>query len=114
MIEKKVAKYPLNAKSGAIDCPSWSGGVDATSRKISRSSFDGADGVVVQLQQIFLILSNHPVSGQEGRLLKLRLHRRALKSPALQGCRKMAADAMLNALSGGRPKVVRGAAVCPG
>ena len=39
----------------AIDCPSWPGGVDATSRKISRSSFDGADGVVVQLQQIFLI-----------------------------------------------------------
>ena len=33
--------------------------------KISRSSFDGADGVVVQLQQIFLILSNHPVSGHK-------------------------------------------------
>jgi len=41
------------------DCPSWPGGVDATSRGISRSSFDGADGVVVQ--EMFSNLSHHPV-----------------------------------------------------
>ena len=33
--------------------------------KYREASFDGADGVVVQLQQIFLILSNHPVSGHK-------------------------------------------------
>ena len=33
--------------------------------KILRSSFDGADGVVVQLPQIVLTLSNHPVSGNK-------------------------------------------------
>ena len=33
--------------------------------KIARSSFDGADGVVVQLQQIFLMLVKHPVSGHK-------------------------------------------------
>jgi len=33
--------------------------------KYREASFDGADGVVVQDQQIFLILSNHPVSGHK-------------------------------------------------
>ena len=36
---------------GPRHCPSWPGGVDATSRKISRSFLYGADGVVVQDQQ---------------------------------------------------------------
>jgi hypothetical protein len=43
------------------DCPSWPGGVDATSRRYREASAEGADGVVVQDQQILLILSNHPV-----------------------------------------------------
>jgi hypothetical protein len=30
------------------DCPSWTGGVAATVRKMSRSHIDVADGVVVQ------------------------------------------------------------------
>ena len=38
------------------------GGVDATSGKISRSSFDRADGVVVQLQLNFFDFNDHPVS----------------------------------------------------
>ena len=47
-------RLPLLARRGGRDI-----------KKISRSSFDGADGVVVQLQKIFLILSNHPVSGHK-------------------------------------------------
>ena len=33
--------------------------------KYREASFDGADGVVVQDQQIFLILNHHPVSGHK-------------------------------------------------
>jgi hypothetical protein len=40
------------------------GGV-ATSRRYREASFDGADGVVVQLQQIFSSLIHHPVSGHK-------------------------------------------------
>ena len=47
--------------------PSWTGGVDATSRKISRSFLYGADGVVVQNpQKFFSNLNHHPVCAIKG------------------------------------------------
>src|SRR6185436_7393704 len=44
-------------------CPSWSGGVAATSRKVAKHR-QGADGVVVQM--FCSSLNNHPVCADSG------------------------------------------------
>jgi len=45
--------------------PSWTGGVDATSREYREASVDGADGVVDQIDGILSNLSHHPVGASK-------------------------------------------------
>ena len=48
VVRWRAASRTEEFEIGAIDCPSWPGGVAATSRKYREASANGADGVVVQ------------------------------------------------------------------
>ena len=73
-----ASRLPLLVRRGGRDI-----------KKISRSSFDGADGVVVQLQEISSILIHHPVPGH---MVATRLFLSARDTPPGQEGQSIAFD----------------------